>query len=381
MLERRFVKGQQVKIRAGSSKPAIEGYASIFNEKYDSGWFIETIKPQAFARALKEKQDVRCLFNHQPDNLLGRTKSGTLNLKEDQKGLFYSCDLNPETRIATEVHAMVSRGDLDGCSFAFRVRKQSWREETDADGKTVNYREIEDLDLYDVGPVTYPAYEGTSVGARALWPEGVPEEIRSHVPALREMKPGADMGDTPSDPGDGNTDPDNDGDNDTDPAKDTDNDMEECSCRCRACFGGDCEECEDYMETCGDPEHCNGAMRSAHIHSERRGTDGKKTKRVAGEDLTASAFAYVGDPEKTETWKLPIKFSSEEKTKAHIRNALARFSQTKGIPESEKPKVLAKIKAAAKKYGIHVSDEQKSDAISLELAKARTETLMASMSQ
>ncbi|MDE2101874.1 MAG: hypothetical protein KGL39_31805 [Patescibacteria group bacterium] len=84
-----------------------------------------------------------------------------------------------------------------------------------------------------------------------------------------------------------------------------------------------------------------------------------KTKRVAGEDLPASAFAYVGDPEKTDTWKLPIKFSDEEKTKRHIRNALARFGQTEDIPESEKPKVKAKILAAARKHGIDVKAEGK----------------------
>jgi HK97 family phage prohead protease len=82
-----------------------------------------------------------------------------------------------------------------------------------------------------------------------------------------------------------------------------------------------------------------------------------KTKRVAGEDLPASAFAYVGDKADTSTWKLPYKFSTDEKTKRHIRNALARFGQTQGIPESERAGVLAKLKAAAKKYGITVSDD------------------------
>jgi Escherichia/Staphylococcus phage prohead protease len=81
-----------------------------------------------------------------------------------------------------------------------------------------------------------------------------------------------------------------------------------------------------------------------------------KTKKVDGADLPASCFAYVGDPDKTDTWKLPINFpGDEEKTKAHIRNALARFDQTQGIPEAERPKVLAKIHAAAKKYGIDVA--------------------------
>lgn len=84
----------------------------------------------------------------------------------------------------------------------------------------------------------------------------------------------------------------------------------------------------------------------------------KKTKRVAGEDLTADCFAYVGDAEDTSTWKLPIKFSTEAKTKRHIINALARFSQTKGIPADEKAKVKAKIVAAAKEHGIEVDEEE-----------------------
>ncbi len=83
-----------------------------------------------------------------------------------------------------------------------------------------------------------------------------------------------------------------------------------------------------------------------------------KTKRVAGEDLTSSAFAYVGDKNDPSTWKLPIHFSSEEKSKRHVRNALARFNQTKGIPEDEKESVHAKIVAAAHKYGIDVEGEK-----------------------
>jgi hypothetical protein len=83
-----------------------------------------------------------------------------------------------------------------------------------------------------------------------------------------------------------------------------------------------------------------------------------KTKRVAGEDLTSSAFAYVGDADDPSTWKLPIKFSTEEKTKSHIRNALARFSHT-DLPEGAKSKALARIRAAAKEHGIDVTTEAK----------------------
>lgn len=82
-----------------------------------------------------------------------------------------------------------------------------------------------------------------------------------------------------------------------------------------------------------------------------------KTKRVAGEDLVFSAFAYVGDKKDPSTWKLPLHFSTDTKSAAHVRNALSRFDQTQGIPSSEKKDVKAKIIAAAKKYGINVAED------------------------
>lgn len=84
----------------------------------------------------------------------------------------------------------------------------------------------------------------------------------------------------------------------------------------------------------------------------------KNTKRVAGEDLESSAFAYVGDAKKKSTWKLPIKFSSEAKSKRHVRNAIARFDQTDMPNKDEKAKAWKRIVAAAKKYGIEVSSEE-----------------------
>ena len=86
----------------------------------------------------------------------------------------------------------------------------------------------------------------------------------------------------------------------------------------------------------------------------------KKTKTVDGVELTASCFAHVGDPEDTSTWKLPIKFpGDDEKTKSHIRNALARFEQTEGMSADEKAKAKKKIVAAAKEHGIEVSEADK----------------------
>jgi HK97 family phage prohead protease len=390
MIERRFVKGAQVRAKQGD-KPGIEGYGSVFGEQYvlwDSPTMriVETVAPGTFARALQEKQDVRCLFNHEPDNILGRSANDTLRMNEDAKGLHYDADFDMRTRIANDVRCFVDRGDVTGCSFSFSVTKQQ-RTEVEDNDKLIISREIQDVDLYDVGPVTYPAYEGTGVKARAvelrsLFPDGVSAAARAHAPAeLRDLIDMGPLPGTPSDQDDGNTDPDNDGDDDTIPAGDNDDDMEDCSCRCRACYGGDHEQCDDYMATCPDAQNCGdmAGMRAAAVVREKR--DGAKTKRVDGEDLPASAFAYVGDANDTSTWKLPIKFSTAEKTASHVRNALARFGQTNGIPDSEKPKVLAKIKAAAKACGIHVSDESNAaEIMSLEQAKARTETLRAQLS-
>ena len=86
----------------------------------------------------------------------------------------------------------------------------------------------------------------------------------------------------------------------------------------------------------------------------------KKTKTVDGVALTADCFAHVGDPEDTSTWKLPIKFpGDDEKTKSHIRNALARFEQTEGMSADEKAKAKKKILAAAKEHGIDASEADK----------------------
>jgi len=103
----------------------------------------------------------------------------------------------------------------------------------------------------------------------------------------------------------------------------------------------------------------------------------KKTKRVAGVDLPASCFAYVGDKDDTSTWKLPISFpGDDEKTKTHIRNALARFNQTKGIPDGEKDKVKAKIVAAAKKHDIDTAaEEEKAEKARKAFLSACTEVL------
>lgn len=156
-------------IRASGEGPTqVVGYAAVFYRENDPSteyelWpgVIERVMPGAFDRALGE-DDVRALFNHDPDNLLGRTKSGTTRLSVDTVGLRYEIDLDPKDPLHARVANMLERGDLDGSSFQFSTRTDTWRMDG---GKEI--RELRDVKLYDVGPVTFPAYEGASSGARS----------------------------------------------------------------------------------------------------------------------------------------------------------------------------------------------------------------------
>lgn len=178
-IERRTVPGGELRAE-GDAK--IVGYAAVFNSmSEDLGGFREVIMPGAFDRALRENHDVRALVNHDPNQILGRTKSGTLALSVDERGLKAEVE-PPDTQAARDALASIRRGDMDQMSFAFRTITDEWRKQ---DGEIV--RELKDLELLDVSIVAYPAYPATSVSARALetakakaQPEpvpGVPNEI------------------------------------------------------------------------------------------------------------------------------------------------------------------------------------------------------------
>ena len=155
----------KLEIRTGSNPTGLGtlvGYAAVFNSMSEDMGFFERVMPGAFARALRESQDVRALVNHADSQVLGRTKSGTLRLKEDKTGLLMECDL-PDTSYARDLAACIARGDIDQQSFSFRCMTDRW---SLVDGKQV--RDLIDLDLYDVSPVTFPAYTDTLVGVRSL---------------------------------------------------------------------------------------------------------------------------------------------------------------------------------------------------------------------
>lgn len=149
-------------------KPGVVGYAAVFNVWADLGYFKEKIVPGAFKNAIKERQDVRCLFNHDPNWIYGKTASEpqTLELKEDSHGLWYDCDLG-DTEADRYLLDRVERKIVTGSSFGFRVRPGGsvW---TYTEPDDTYERQLLDLDLYDVSPVVYPAYTETEVAVREL---------------------------------------------------------------------------------------------------------------------------------------------------------------------------------------------------------------------
>lgn len=141
------------------------GYAALYNTPTEiAGLFREQIEPGAFTEAVG-RDDVRALWNHDPNVVLGRTTSGTLRLDADGTGLKYEVALNPQDAEHQRVYQMVQRGDVSQSSFGFEVTGQRWEE---AEGEKLPTRVITKAKLYDVSPVTYPAYPQTTVTARDL---------------------------------------------------------------------------------------------------------------------------------------------------------------------------------------------------------------------
>jgi HK97 family phage prohead protease len=122
---------------------------------------FERLMPGCFASAIARADDVRCLFNHDPNQILGRSTSGTCRLTVDDKGLSFEVDL-PNSPAGQTVAEAITRGDITGCSFSFDVITAEWTEDASKNSE-IWYRNITDVRLYDVGPVTFPAYAATDI--------------------------------------------------------------------------------------------------------------------------------------------------------------------------------------------------------------------------
>ncbi len=203
-IERRHTAGGKIHVRKAAAEgdtPAvitIRGYAAVFSTLSDNlGYFREQIAPGAFDGVLQD--DVRCFFNHEEHLILGRTASGTLRLSVDKKGLAYECDL-PDTQTARDLAASMERGDVDQSSFAFRIAPNgdSWDEDPDTGGTIRTITKI--ARLYDVSPVSIPAYPDASIALRRLtdWRKDHPDAAsiakrnaaaRARILKLRGMAP------------------------------------------------------------------------------------------------------------------------------------------------------------------------------------------------
>lgn len=150
-----------VERRDGKDGPRIAGYAAVFNRfSVDLGGYVEQVAPTAFTKTIREAE-VDGLFNHDPNMILGRTQAETLRLSVDTTGLAYR--IRPgNTSVASDVLEWITRGEVTGSSFAFRAVQTDWSETPDG----YPLRTLIEVELFDVGPVTTPAYPATVVDAK-----------------------------------------------------------------------------------------------------------------------------------------------------------------------------------------------------------------------
>lgn len=191
-MEMRTMQIKAPQVREDNGKRYLEGYFAVFDEPYNviDGW-VETVARGAFARYLSTGGDVKVLWNHDTNLVLGSTGNGTATLMEDERGLWGSVEINPADTDALNALARVERGDVTGCSFGFEIaRQEEW---WDDDG--VYHTRITEVDpLYEVSPCTFPAYRATSIAARsretledakkrrnALWKENMLKRMKGEI--------------------------------------------------------------------------------------------------------------------------------------------------------------------------------------------------------
>lgn len=168
MKERRYNPGGiELRGKDGAGATLI-GHASVFDTPYELYGFAEQVDRGAFTRTIAEPHGVAALWNHDSNVVLGRDKSGTLRLSEDETGLRYEIDL-PDTQQARDLYTLIERGDVYQSSFAFEVMPGGERWDEPTEEREMPLRTLTELRLYDVSPVLWPASPTTDVDvARAL---------------------------------------------------------------------------------------------------------------------------------------------------------------------------------------------------------------------
>ena len=168
--------------REDGEKLSIEGYFAVFNSNYDiAPGLSESIAPGAFTDSMSG--DIRALINHDTTLVLGRTKAGTLTIREDSHGLWGHVDINPNDVDAMNLYERVKRGDVDQCSIGFDIRS----EDTDIRDDGSIHWTFKAVDLYEVSCCTFPAYQETNISARTQERETL---LKREAEAWREKMKG-----------------------------------------------------------------------------------------------------------------------------------------------------------------------------------------------
>ena len=189
LLERRTITLKELRvvdsISDESTEPAIDGYASVFDswseELGGNQPFRERVVKGAFEETI-QNDDIRALFNHDPNYVLGRNKAGTLTLEEDDKGLHVRIT-PPDTQWAKDLLVSIKRGDITQMSFGFTVILDRWNYEDNTD-----VRELLKVKLYDVSPVTFPAYTQTECGIRSAYDNHQKEVVKAKELAKQKLE-------------------------------------------------------------------------------------------------------------------------------------------------------------------------------------------------
>lgn len=162
-MEQRYVKMNEVTVRSDDEgNPILEGYFVRYDDVYEiAPGATESIARGAFTESITG--DVRALYNHNSDIVLGRTSAGTLELKDTDQGLWGRVIINQSDSQAMDAYARIARGDITGCSFGFEVEKESTEVKDDG---SVHWTIEKVNPLYEVSPCVFPAYSATSIHAR-----------------------------------------------------------------------------------------------------------------------------------------------------------------------------------------------------------------------
>lgn len=331
----------EIKAVEGAEEGTFEGVLSSYG-LIDTGG--DLVEPGAYKKTIQDnKGQITLLWNHKQDEPIG-----VAELIDTPQALRLKGKLNLDVQRAREVHSLIKSGAVKATSIGYKPIQKEYKEGT---------RHLREVKLFEASCVCFPMDETALIQSVKSMDDGT-SDFGDNVDAQQTCAMGYTLMGTLGDClrqtwwAAGN-------DYDDDAAED----MPALLAYAEGCIDDFKAQYMAALAKYGammsdDSEAPDKAMRQAFRAKFRDMFEAKagKTKRVAGEDLPSNAFLIVGDAQDTSTWKLPYKFSTDAKTKSHVRNALARIDQVQGVSAGELAAAKKKLTAVAKQYGIDGSD-------------------------